>query len=123
MARMERLYRYTDRPMSWTKAILLGLGIWVLAVLFLGQVPSYMIYWADQNIDMLIEWSKSVPGVNPNGLNTIQIQIIRDIAANTVQMGLLVGALLFVYKWQESKRKRIGGKGPQDTVKGYMPGK
>ena len=123
MAITERIYRHTDKPLSWTGAILAGLVIWILAVLFLGQLPSLIIYKADTYVSEIIDFTKRLPGVGDAGLNTIQIRIVRDIIANSVQMGLLVAALVFAYIWQERKRKRVGGKGIQDVVKGYMPGK
>ena len=123
MAISQRIYRHTDKPMSWTRAILLGTAIWMLAIIFLGQLPSVIIYKADAYIAELIELSQKIPGVSDEGLNTIQIRIIRDIVANSVQMGLLTVALIAAYIWQERKRKRVGGKGLQDPVKGYMAGK
>ncbi len=123
MAMRDRVYKYTDRPMTWTRAILIGLLIWVVSIIVLGQVPSLIIYKADQEIAALIEFSKSIPGVNERGLNTTQIQIIRDIVANGVQMGALTVMLGGAYFWQKSKQKRTGAKGLQDPVKGYMSGK
>ncbi len=123
MAITERIYKRTDKPMSWTGAIVAGLVIWILAIIFLGQVPSLIIYMTDTYVAEIIEFTKKLPGVGELGLNTVQINIVRDIIANTVQMGLLVAALVFAYIWQERKRKRVGGKGVQDVVKGYMPGK
>jgi hypothetical protein len=119
----DRIYGYTDRPMSWTRAIVLGTIIWAIAILVLGQLPSVIIYKADQYVAELIELSKSIPGVSEEGLNTIQIRMIRDIVANTVQIGALIVMLGAAYFWQQRKRKRTGGKGLQDVVKGYMPGK
>ena len=109
--------------MTWTRAILTGLVIWVIAIALLGQLPSWIIYKADQSVSTLIEWSKKIPLVNDEGLNPKQIEMIRDIVANGVQMGALVAMLVVAYFWQERKRKRTGGKGVQDVVKGYMPGK
>ena len=109
--------------MSWTKAILLGTLIWVVAILLLGQLPSIIIYWNDQNIASIIEFTQKIPGVGEAGLNTTQINMIRDIVANAVQMGILTAMLVAAYFWQERKRKRTGAKGLQDTVKGYMSGK
>jgi hypothetical protein len=123
MAMRDRIYSYTDRPMTWTRAIVLGLIIWAIAILLLGQVPSVIIYKADQEIAAIIELSKKIPGVNEAGLNTTQIQIIRDIVANAVQMGFLTAMLVFAYYWQKFKQKRTGSKGLQDPVKGYMSGK
>ena len=119
----ERVYRYTDREMTWAKAVLLGLLIWVVAIVLLGQLPSIIIYKFDQYIAEIIEFTKRIPGVNKAGLNTIQVKMIRDVVANAVQMGLLTGMLAGAYFWQKAKQKRTGAKGLTDPVKGYMPGK
>jgi hypothetical protein len=123
MALPERVYKYTDRPMTWARAIVTGLLIWTLAILVLGQLPSLIIYRADQSVASLIDFSTKLPLVNDEGLNPKQIEMIRDVVANGVQMGALVVMLVIAYLWQEKKRKRTGGKGVQDVVKGYMPGK
>ena len=123
MAASDRLYRYTDKPMTWTRAIVLGTILWAVAILVLGQLPSWIIYSADTYVAQLIDFSKKIPGVSAEGLNTQQIKIIRDLVANAVQMGALVVMLVAMYIWQERKRKRTGGRGLQDVVKGYMPGK
>lgn len=123
MAMRDRVFRYTDRPMTWTRAIVLGLIIWAIAIVFLGQVPSVIIYKADQEVAAIIELSQNIPGVNKAGLNTTQIAIVRDLVANAVQMGFLTAMLVFAYYWQKAKQKRTGAKGLQDPVKGYMSGK
>ena len=123
MAMRDRVYHVTDKPMTWTRAILLGFLIWIIAIILLGQLPSVIIYKFDQYIAEIINFSKKVPGVNDAGLNTIQVKMIRDVIANAVQMNLLIAMLVVAYKWQESKRKRTGSKGLQDPVRGYMPGK
>lgn len=123
MARLDRLYKITDREMTWTKAIVLGTVIWLVGIVLLAQIPSLIIYKADQYVGELIDFTAKIPGVNEAGLNTTQIRIIRDLVANGVQMGLLVAMLVAAYLWQEKKRKRTGGKGLQDVAKGYMPGK
>ncbi|MFN2389575.1 MAG: hypothetical protein ABR575_08250 [Actinomycetota bacterium] len=135
MAVRERVYRYTDAPMTWTRAIVLGTIIWIVLIALLGQGPSIIIYKFDQYIATLITWSENIPGLgkvcatlggapNPGGgCNTAQIKIFRDLVANGFQMTLLVVMLIGAYIWQERKRKRTGSKGLQDVVKGYMPGK
>jgi hypothetical protein len=123
MALRDRVFKYTDAPMSWTKAILIGFAIWVFSILMLGQVPSVIIYKVDQYVAEIIEFSAKLPFVNDAGLNTRQVQIIRDLFANGVQMGALFAMLIFAYFWQEKKRKRLGGRGVQDPVKGYLSGK
>jgi hypothetical protein len=123
MALRDRVFKRTDAPMSWTKAILLGFAIWIFSIIFLGQLPSVIIYKADQYVAEIIEFSKKIPFVNDAGLNTRQVLILRDLVANGVQMTTLVAMLVFAYFWQEKKRKRVGGKGVQDPVKGYLSGK
>jgi hypothetical protein len=123
MALSDRVFKRTDAPMSWTKAILLGFAIWIFSIIFLGQLPSVIIYKADQYVAEIIEFSKKIPFVNDAGLNTRQVLILRDLVANGVQMTTLVAMLVFAYFWQEKKRKRVGGKGVQDPVKGYLSGK
>lgn len=123
MSMRERVYRHTDQPMTWTRAILVGTVIWALLIVLTGQLPSWIIYQFDASIASIIDFSKKIPGVADAGLNSTQIKIIRDIVANTVQMGFFIAMLVVAYFWQKSKQKRLGLKGPQDTVKGYLSGK
>ncbi len=123
MAILERVYKQTDKEMTWTRAIVLGTVIWIVGIILLAQLPSVIIYKADQYIAEIIEFSGSLPLVNDEGLNSKQVAMIRDVVANTVQIGVLVAMLVGAYIWQEKKRKRTGSKGMQDVVKGYMSGK
>lgn len=109
--------------MTWTRAIILGFFIWVVAIALVGQVPSLIIYKADQYIAEIIDFTKSIPGVNKAGLNPVQVKIVRDLVANGAQITAFAAMLVFAYIWQEKKRKRLGGKGVQDVVKGYLSGK
>ncbi len=123
MRALDRVYRYTDRPMTWTKAIILGTLLWAFMIIALGQVPSVIIYKFDEYIAQIITFTQKLPFVNDEGLNTKQEKIIRDLVANGVQMGALVAILVVAYFWQERKRKRLGTKGLPDPIRGYMPGK
>lgn len=119
----DRIYKVADRPFTWTKAIILGFFIWIFLITFVGQLPSLIIYKFDQYIAEIIDFSKKIPGVNPNGLNPVQIKLFRDVVANFFQMNFFIALLAVMYFWQEGKRKRTGGRGVQDVVKGYMSGK
>lgn len=123
MALAQRIYKHTDKPMSWTKAILLGFFIYAASIVLLGQLPSVIIYKFDQYVAEIIEFTRGLPGVADAGLNTTQVRLVRDLVANAVQSGILVVMIVFAYVWQEKKRKRTGGKGLADPVKGYMSGK
>jgi Na+/H+ antiporter NhaC len=123
MAMRDRIHKITDRELTWTGAIILGTLVWVLAIILLGQIPSVIIYKADQYIAEIIEFTAKIPGVNEAGLNTKQVKIIRDMVANGVQINFLIMMLAGAYIYQERKRKRTGAKGLPDPVRGYMPGK
>jgi hypothetical protein len=119
----ERFFKFMDRPMTWTRAIVFGTAIWVFSIISMGHIPSWIIYKFDQKVASIIDFTKKIPLVNSDGLNPAQIAIVRDIVANTLQNGVLIGMLLGAYLWQEKKRKRLGTKGLEDPVKGYMSGK
>ena len=119
----DRFYKIVDAPMTWTRAILLGLAIWVYSIIFMGQIPSLIIYKTDQYVAEIIEFTQKLPLINEEGLNTTQIRMIRDIIANGFQITALIVLLAFMYFWQKAKQKRTGAKGIEDPVKGYMPGK
>lgn len=119
----DRFFKFTDAPFTWTRAILLGSAIWVFTIITMGQIPSLIIYKFDQYIAEIIEFTGKLPLVNDEGLNSKQIQIIRDMVNNGVQLTFLAMLLIFMYFWQEKKRKRTGAKGLEDPVKGYMSGK
>ena len=119
----ERIYKVTDAPMTWTRAIVLGLVLFFLATMLLGQIPSLIIYKFDQYVAEIIEFTAGLPGVNSEGFNAKQVSIVRDVVANAVQNMFLIAFLAGAYFWQKSKQKRTGAKGLTDPVKGYMPGK
>ena len=119
----ERFYKIVDAPMTWTRAILLGTAVWVYSIIFMGQIPSLIIYKTDQYVAEIIEFTQKLPLVNEDGLNTTQIKIIRDMVANGFQITALIVMLVFMYFWQKFKQKRTGAKGLEDPVKGYMSGK
>lgn len=123
MTLRERFFKFTDAPFTWTRAILIGSAIWIYSIIFMGQIPSLIIYKFDQYVAEIIDFTTKIPGVNDDGLNTQQIKMIRDIVNNGFQLTALAILLIFMYFWQETKRKRTGAKSLEDPVKGYMSGK
>jgi hypothetical protein len=119
----EHVFKRIDKPMTWTRAIVLGILIWVFAILALGQLPSLIIYKFDQYVAEIIEFSGKLPLIPDQGLNTTQVRIVRDLVANGVQMTILIAMLAVAYFWQKAKHKRLGTKDLSDPVKGYLPGK
>jgi hypothetical protein len=116
MKARERFFATVDRPLSWTRAIIGGLALWIVIIILLGQVPSWLIYQADAKVSTLIDISKHIPGVGSAGMNPTQIRILRDIVANGVQFTFLGIILFSCYFWQKAKRRRLNQpEGPDRT--------
>jgi len=43
MAALDRVFRHTDQPMTWTRAIIVGTIFFAVAIILLGQLPSVII--------------------------------------------------------------------------------
>lgn len=108
MRARDRFFKWVDRPLSWTRAIVGGLLLWVTIIIFVGQIPSWLIYQADAKVSTLIAISKHIPFVGDAGLNPMQLRILRDIVANGVQFTFLGIILFSVYRWQKAKQRRLG---------------
>ena len=117
MRARDRFFNWVDRPLSWTRAIVGGFVLWVIVIILIGQVPSWLIYQADAKVATLIDISKHIPFVNEAGLNPTQIKIIRDIVANAIQFGFLAAILVSAYLWQKAKRRRLGRPDATDRVR------
>lgn len=95
----------SDRKLTWTTATLLGGWLTAVTVILLGDVPSQLLYWFDQNHATLAErfawlrWWENIVGGNPG------YQIVADIVANTVQGVFFVIIAALAYFWGERHRK------------------
>lgn len=91
----------SDRRLTWTGAI--GMGIWlsVIALLLIAEVPSRLLYWFDQNHVAL---SDKYPVIAPI-MRGDEYIIVRDIVANTVQGIFFVMIFAAAYFWGERQRK------------------
>lgn len=95
----------SDRKLTWTTATLMGGWLTAITVILLGDVPSRILYWFDQNHATLAErfgilqWWEGIVGGNPG------YQLVADIIANTVQGVFFVIIAAFAYFWGERHRK------------------
>lgn len=95
----------SGKKLTWTTATLLGGWLVAVTVILLGDVPSQLLYWFDQNHSTLAEryswlqWWENVVGGNPG------YQLVADIVANTVQGIFFVIIAALAYFWGERHRK------------------
>jgi hypothetical protein len=107
--------------LTWTKAIVLGTGITILLLVFLGFIPSIFRYW----------WaSESQNIVEPFLRNTFHIKLkesytlvrIHDAISMGYQTTVFAVPVVATYILGEKRRRRLGLRGAE-PVKGYLPGK
>ncbi len=95
----------SERKLTWTTATLLGGWLTAITVILLGDIPSRLLYWFDQNHATLAErfawlrWWENVVGGNPG------YQLVADVVANTVQGVFFVIIAALAYFWGERHRK------------------
>lgn len=95
----------SNRKLTWTTAILLGSWLVAITVVLIGDVPSRILYWFDEQHAPLAEkftflrfWEEDLGG-NPG------YQVIADVVANTVQGVFFVLIVAGAYFWGERHRK------------------
>jgi hypothetical protein len=96
----------SNRKLTWTTAVLLGAWLTAITVVLIGDVPSRILYWFDEQHAPLAErftflrfWEEDLGG-NPG------YQVIADIVANTVQGIFFVLIAAGAYFWGERHRKQ-----------------
>jgi hypothetical protein len=95
----------SNKRLTWTTAILLGSWLISITVVLLGDVPSRILYWFDEQHAPLAErftflqfWEGDLGG-NPG------YTLFADIVANTVQGIFFVLIAAGAYFWGEKHRK------------------
>lgn len=95
----------SNKKLTWTTAILLGSWLISITVVLLGDVPSRILYWFDEQHAPLAErftflqfWEGDLGG-NPG------YTLFADIVANTVQGIFFVLIAAGAYFWGEKHRK------------------
>lgn len=105
--------------MTWTKAVLYGLGIAALLLAFLGFLPSFFAYWWEGQSDNIIRIVAETIGWEMEQYTSVRIRDALSMGFQTVFFVIPVAATYIV---MERRRRRLGQRG-FEGVKEYMPGK
>lgn len=95
----------SDKKLTWTTAVLLGSWLTAIAVILLGDVPSRLLYYFDEQHSALAErfsflqWWEGDVGGNPG------YQLVADVVANSVQGMFFVMLAAGAYFWGEKHRR------------------
>jgi hypothetical protein len=92
-----------DFEWTWTKAVVISLGLWLIGIIGIGVIPSWWLYFADQKLG----WRAS----------RFWLFKARDLVAILLWNGPFVTFILFGYyiqKWRrrlrsESESRPVGG--------------
>lgn len=106
-------------PLSWTRAIIIGLLITSVLLVTLAWIPSHFTYfiWPRIQPDKII---KSVTGYQiKNPYTLVRIGDAVSMGYQTVAFAI---PLVVTYVVMERRRRRLGQQGAEEP-KGYLPGK
>lgn len=106
-------------PLSWTRAIIIGLAITAVLLVVLAWVPSHFTYfiWPRLEPAKIIE---NVAGYKIKDPYTVVR--IGDLISMGYQTTVFVIPLVVTYLVMERRRRRLGQQGAEEP-KGYLPGK
>lgn len=120
------LRRPQSTESTWVKAVVLGLVIIAVLLVFLAWIPSYFTYWwtardttAQQYVQDVVHW---IPGFKHHTIQPYTSTRVRDAISLGYQTTVIAVVLAAAYIRGERKRRRLGQRGADD-VKGYLPGK
>lgn len=95
----------SKRKLTWTTAVLLGAWLLAVTIVLIGDVPSRILYWFDEQHSPLAArftflkfWEDDLGG-NPG------YQVVADIVANSIQGIFFVIIAAGAYFWGERHRK------------------
>lgn len=113
---MRRLFA---APLSWTRAIIIGLAITVILLVVLAWVPSHFAYfiWPRLEAGKIIEDVTGYKMKDPYTLTRIS-----DLISMGYQTTIFLIPLVVTYLVMERRRRRLGQQGAEEP-KGYLPGK
>jgi len=95
---------------TWTKAVVAALVLWFVGILFLGMIPSWWLYFADQKLG----W-RQCPC--PSGLKFWEFKLRDVIAAGlfSVPFGAFIVIPFLLQKW----RRRLRSQSESRPTGGY----
>ena len=95
---------------TWTKAIMVSLALWFLAILFVGMIPSLWLYLADQKL----HW-RQCPC--PTNLKFWEFKL-RDLVA-IILFSIPVGGFIVVPYSLQKLRRRLRSESESRPTGGY----
>jgi hypothetical protein len=95
---------------TWTKAIMVSLALWFLAILFVGMIPSLWLYLADQKL----HW-RQCPC--PTNLKFWEFKL-RDLVA-IILFSIPVGGFIVVPYALQKLRRRLRSESESRPTGGY----
>jgi len=106
------------KEMTWTRAVMTGLFITGLLLIFLAWIPSHFTYFW---------WEKLKPGellkkITGHQFQPYSLVRIRDSISMGYQTFVFAIPIVATYVIMERRRRAMGQRGADD-VKGYLPGK
>jgi hypothetical protein len=106
------------KEMTWTRAVMTGLFITGLLLIFLAWIPSHFTYfwWEKLNPSELL---KKLTGHQFQPYSLVRIRDSISMGYQTVAFAIPIVA---TYVIMERRRRAMGQRGADD-VKGYLPGK
>jgi hypothetical protein len=110
--------RVRDYEWTWTKAVIWGLALWVLAMIFIAFIPSWWLYFADQKLG----WHKC-PCVGSHQYGPISIPNFwlfkaRDLVA-VILFSIPVGLFIIVPYYLQKLRRRLRSESESRPTGGY----
>jgi uncharacterized SAM-binding protein YcdF (DUF218 family) len=120
------LKRPAKTELTWTKAVVVGLGVTILLLISLAWIPSYFTYWWSSRDAAAVKTIQSVvhhiPGFKTHTIQPYTSTRVRDAISLGFQSTVFAGIIVAAYVYGEKRRRRLGQRGADD-VKGYLPGK
>lgn len=108
------------KELTWAGAVLRGIGITALLLIFLGFVPSFLRYWWAANGDKIASFLQHTVGIKFK--ETYTLVRLHDAVSMGYQTVAFAVPIALTYILMEKRRRRLGQRGA-DPVKGYLPGK
>ncbi len=120
------LKRPAQTELTWTKAVVVGLGVIIFLLITLAWMPSYFTYWWSSRDASAVKTIQSIvhhiPGFKTHTIQPYTSTRIRDAISLGFQTTVFAGVIVAAYVYGEKRRRRLGQRG-SDDVKGYLPGK
>lgn len=111
--------RESKAELTWTKAVMIGLGISAFLLVTLAWVPSFFTYWWDGKAQQIIDLVQNLLRREIQPYTNVRL---RDAISMGYQSTVFAAVIAAAYIVNERRRRRRGQRGA-DEVKGYLPGK